>query len=131
MFICISDELDGMLASECCTLHTFRTMPSSSPVALILGAGANIGQTVARTFASKGYKVALAARSLNEADSTDNQLNITSDFSKSDDVVNAFNKSREAFGIPGVVVYNGKAAHSSSPLNPAEERSQRIDDDST
>jgi len=60
-------------------------MPSTSPVILILGAGPNIGQAVARTFASKGYKVALASRSLKEADSTDNQLNITADFSKDQD----------------------------------------------
>src|ERR1700724_1286767 len=59
-------------------------MPGTSPVILILGAGPNIGQAVARTFASKGYKVALTARSLREADSTDNQLNITSDFANPD-----------------------------------------------
>ena len=83
-------------------------MPGTSPVILILGAGPNIGQAVARTFASRGYKVALAARSVDEADNTDNQLNITSDFANSDDVVNAFNKVKKVFGIPSVVVYNGK-----------------------
>ena len=82
-------------------------MPSTSPVILILGAGPNIGQAVARTFASRGYKVALASRSLNEADSTDNQLNISSDFASSDDVVNAFKRVNKVFGIPSVVVYNG------------------------
>jgi len=84
-------------------------MPAKSPVILILGAGANIGQAVARTFASKGYKVAIAARSLKEADSTDNQLNIPSDFSKTDDVVNAFTKVNKVFGIPSVVIYNVSA----------------------
>lgn len=83
-------------------------MSGRSPVILILGAGPNIGQAVARTFASKGYKVALASRSLVEADSTDNQLNIKSDFSNTDDVVNAFKKVNKVFGIPSVVVYNGK-----------------------
>jgi NAD(P)-dependent dehydrogenase (short-subunit alcohol dehydrogenase family) len=92
-------------------------MPGTSPVILILGAGPNIGQAVARTFASRGYKVALAARSLNEADSTDNQLNITSDFSNSDDVINAFNKVSKVFGIPSVVVYNGKLWYPRMPLN--------------
>jgi len=82
-------------------------MPSTSPVILILGARPNIGQAVARTFASRGYKVALASRSLNEADSTDNQLNISSDFASSDDVVNAFKRVDKVFGIPSVVVYNG------------------------
>lgn len=91
-------------------------MAAKSPVVLILGAGPTIGHAVARTFASKGYKVALAARSLKEADSTDNQLNITSDFSKTDDVVNAFAKVKEVFGIPSVVVYNGKP---SSPTVPS------------
>ena len=84
-------------------------MPGTSPVILILGAGPNIGQAVARIFASKGYKVALAARSLREADSTDNQLNITSDFTNPDDVVNAFTKVKKVLGIPSVVVYNGKS----------------------
>ena len=84
-------------------------MPGTSPVILILGAGPNIGQAVTRTFASKGYKVAIASRSLREADSTDDQLNIASDFSNPDDVVNAFTKVRKALGIPSVVVYNGRS----------------------
>lgn len=88
-------------------------MAGASPVILILGAGPNIGQAVARTFASRGYKVALASRSLNVADSTDNQLNITSDFANSDDVVNAFQKVKKVFGIPSVVVYNGKSPEDS------------------
>ena len=79
-----------------------------SPVILILGAGPNIGHNVAKTFAASGYKVALAARSLKAADSTDSQLNIPSDFTKSDDVVNAFANAKKVFGIPpSVVVYNG------------------------
>jgi len=84
-------------------------MAAKYPVVLILGAGPNIGQAVARTFASKGYKVALAARSVKETDSTDTQLNIPSDFSKTDDVVNAFAKVKKVFGIPSVVVYNVSA----------------------
>jgi NAD(P)-dependent dehydrogenase (short-subunit alcohol dehydrogenase family) len=83
-------------------------MPGTSPVILILGAGPNIGQAVAKTFASKGFKVALAARSLREADSTENQLNITSDFANTDDIVNAFIKVKKVLGIPSLVVYNGK-----------------------
>ena len=82
---------------------------SASPVILILGAGAKIGFPVARHFASKGYKVALAARSLDEIESTDNQLNIRSDFSKPDDMVSVFAKVNTLLGTPSVVVYNGKA----------------------
>lgn len=87
-------------------------MTAKSPIVLILGAGSNVGQAVARKFASQGYRVALAARSLKEADSTDSQLNIPSDFSKTDDIVNAFAKVKEVFGIPSVVVYNGKPSSS-------------------
>lgn len=57
----------------------------------------------------KGYKVALAARSLREAESTDNQLNITSDFANPDDVINAFTRVKKVLGIPSVVVYNDKS----------------------
>lgn len=83
-------------------------MPGPNPIVLIFGAGPNIGQAVARKFASSGYKVALAARSLSEADSTSHHMNIKSDFAKTDDVVDAFKKVHKTFGIPSVVVYNGK-----------------------
>lgn len=83
-------------------------MTAKSPVALIIGAGPNIGQSLIRKFASKGFKVGVAARSVKESDSTDTQLNITSDFSKTEDVVKAFDKVKQAFGIPSVVIYNGK-----------------------
>lgn len=86
-------------------------MPRTSPVILILGAGPNIGQGVASIFASKGYKIAFAARSLEEADSTDSQLNIKSDFANPEDVVNAFTRTKKVLGIPSVVVYNGKSRH--------------------
>ena len=79
-----------------------------SPIILILGAGPNIGHHVAKTFAAHGYKVAIAARSVKEAESTDTQLNIPSDFTNPNDVVNAFSKVKNVFGIPSVVVYNGK-----------------------
>ena len=93
-------------------------MAAKTPVILILGAGAHVGHPVARHFASKGYKVALAARSLKEADSTDNQLNIPSDFSKTDDVVKAFAKVKKEFGIPSVVLYNGKPSSPAVSLQP-------------
>jgi NAD(P)-dependent dehydrogenase (short-subunit alcohol dehydrogenase family) len=84
-------------------------MPSTSPVILILGAGSNIGHHVARAFAAKGYKVALAARKLKEADNTAEQINIPSDLSDPSSVVNAFSKAKALFGVPpSVVIYNGE-----------------------
>lgn len=41
-------------------------MASASPVILILGSGPNIGQHVAQAFATKGYSVALASRTVTE-----------------------------------------------------------------
>lgn len=83
-------------------------MATSSPILLVLGAGSNVGQTVAKTFAAKGYKVALAARKLNESDSTQDTLNIQSDFSDPSSVVTVFEKVKAKFGVPSVVVYNGE-----------------------
>jgi hypothetical protein len=82
--------------------HTI--MPSTSPIVLILGAGPNIGQSVARGFAAKGYRVAVASR---KATGTPDQLHIPSDFSNPSAVTAAFAKAKEALGIPSVVVYNG------------------------
>ncbi|KAL7919890.1 hypothetical protein ACQKWADRAFT_315249 [Trichoderma austrokoningii] len=93
-------------------------MPGITPIVLILGAGPKVGLPTAKAFASKGYKVAVTARSLNEADSTDSQLNIKSDFANPDDVVSAFAKVKRELGIPNVVIYNAGAATFSPPNNP-------------
>jgi hypothetical protein len=79
----------------------------SKPVALILGAGPGIGQSVARAFASKGYSVAVASRTAKEVQS--DQQHITVDLSKPEAVPGVFETVREKLGsAPGVVVYNGK-----------------------
>ena len=93
-------------------------MAAKSPVILILGAGRKVGFPVARKFASNGYKVAVAARSLKEADSTENELHIPSDFSKTDDVVKAFAQVKKVFGIPSVVLYNGMPSPLAAQLPP-------------
>ncbi|KAF5635716.1 short chain type dehydrogenase [Fusarium sp. NRRL 25303] len=85
-------------------------MASKSPIVLILGSGPNIGQSVARKFASKGFRVAIASRSQKEADSTDKQLNIKTDLTKPLEVADAFGKVKTTFGTPSVVVYNASAA---------------------
>ncbi|KAI5459149.1 hypothetical protein BGZ63DRAFT_415800 [Mariannaea sp. PMI_226] len=93
-------------------------MASTSPVALILGAGANIGQNVARAFVAKGYKVALAARSLQEDDSTPDQLHIKGDFSDADSIAGIFAKVKSQLGTPYVVVYNAAAVTPQKPETP-------------
>nr|OQO15572.1 hypothetical protein B0A51_17395 [Rachicladosporium sp. CCFEE 5018] len=86
-------------------------MAAKSPVVLILGAGPNIGAGVAKAFAAKGYNIGLAARSVKSSEDTDTQINIPADFSKTEDVVNAFDVVKKKFGIPHVVVYNVSVAH--------------------
>ncbi|CZR47878.1 uncharacterized protein FPRO_13545 [Fusarium proliferatum ET1] len=85
-------------------------MAAKSPIVLILGSGPNIGQSVARKFASQGFRVAIASRSQKEADSTDKQLNIKTDLTKPLEVTDAFSKVKTTFGTPSVVVYNASAA---------------------
>jgi NAD(P)-dependent dehydrogenase (short-subunit alcohol dehydrogenase family) len=94
----------------------------ASPVILILGAGKGVGKGVASAFASKGYKVALAARSLKEAESTSDQLNIKSDFANPDDVVYAFTRTKKELGVPSVVLYNGKSRSLPTPSTPSPKR---------
>jgi NAD(P)-dependent dehydrogenase (short-subunit alcohol dehydrogenase family) len=82
-------------------------MASKAPIALILGAGANIGEATARLFSSQGWRVALVARSLQASESTETQIKIPGDFAQPSDIVRVFDKVKETFGIPSVVVYNG------------------------
>ncbi|KFY74235.1 hypothetical protein V499_05733 [Pseudogymnoascus sp. VKM F-103] len=93
-------------------------MVNTSPVVLILGSGPNIGKHVARAFAAKGYKVALASRSLKEADSTADQVNISGDFSDPESVIKTFSKVKSLLGAPSVVVYNAAAATQNNPKDP-------------
>ncbi|MCJ1385554.1 hypothetical protein MMC17_008677 [Xylographa soralifera] len=93
-------------------------MPNTSPVILILGSGPNVGQHVARAFATKGYKVALASRRLKEEDSTADQLNISSDLSDPGSVIKVFSKVNALLGVPSVVIYNAFAATPGDVKNP-------------
>lgn len=80
---------------------------NTSPIILILGAGPNIGQHVARAFAAKGYKVALVSRQPRERDNTADLINISGDLSDPNSVIQAFSKVKALLGLPSVVVYNG------------------------
>ncbi|KPM40398.1 hypothetical protein AK830_g6145 [Neonectria ditissima] len=78
---------------------------SSAPIVLILGAGSNIGQSVAQAFAAKGYKTAL--------------LNIAGDLSDLETVVGAFSKVKAVLGNhPSVVVHNVAAVTPNPPNDP-------------
>jgi NAD(P)-dependent dehydrogenase (short-subunit alcohol dehydrogenase family) len=82
-------------------------MSARAPVALILGAGSNVGDHVGRAFAAKGYKIALAARSVKEQDSTSDKLLVRGDFADPESITSIFTKVRSQLGVPHVVIYNG------------------------
>jgi NAD(P)-dependent dehydrogenase (short-subunit alcohol dehydrogenase family) len=79
----------------------------STPVLFILGAGPKIGLSVANAFAAKGYKIALAARSVQDGIADDGCLHLQLDLADTKAVQEAFTKVKEKLGIPSVVVYNG------------------------
>lgn len=80
---------------------------SASKVLLILGAGGNVGASVAKLFGQNGYKVAMVARRLKDSVNDDGQLEIQADLAHAESVESAFDKVIDKFGIPNVVVYNG------------------------
>ena len=75
---------------------------------LILGAGKNVGASVARMFAQKGYKVAIAARQLQDTTDSEGKLTIAADLADPKSVGTVFDKVENAFGPINVVVYNGR-----------------------
>jgi hypothetical protein len=84
--------------------------PSFHPVAIILGAGANIGANAARVFANSGYRVALAARKLQNEQPEADRLHIQADFANPSTINAAFDSVEKAFGPANVIIYNGAPA---------------------
>ena len=83
-------------------------MSTSSPVALIFGAGKNIGAGVAKAFSAEGYKIATVSRTATtDPISNEGRLHIESDLSDPNDVSGVFETVRKRLGHPSVVVYNG------------------------
>jgi NAD(P)-dependent dehydrogenase (short-subunit alcohol dehydrogenase family) len=78
-----------------------------SSVLLILGAGANVGAHVARLFRKEGFKVAIAARSVNSQADDTSDLAVKADFSDPTSIKSVFTEVKGKLGIPNVVVYNG------------------------
>ena len=88
--------------------HARSKANMTKPIAFIIGAGQNIGASTAKVLRSKGYRIALAARSLKPEDSTSETLHLTLDLSKPESVGPAFASLRKQWGEPSVVFYNGE-----------------------
>lgn len=79
-------------------------------IALILGSGPRVGQSVAERFAKDGYKVAIASRSGNGSKNAAGFLALKADFTKPETIQPVFEGVKSEFGAyPSVVVYNAAA----------------------
>jgi len=85
-----------------------------SKVAVVLGVGPGIGRSVAKKFASSGYRVALLARKQDNLitiqkeieDSGHYSMSFTVDASSEESVKKTFTEIRSKLGPPEVLVYN-------------------------
>lgn len=94
-------------------------MASSPLVAVVLGAGSNVGAKVAQQLGSDGYKVATVSRSGKGGESNNVALSIAADLVDPSAVSGIFEEVRTKLGEPSVVVYNGRRLRLTclSPLN--------------
>ncbi|KAJ7579756.1 hypothetical protein C8J56DRAFT_1016244 [Mycena floridula] len=87
----------------------------SQLIALILGAGSNVGKSVAATLKSHGYRVALGSRNPDfEGVKADGYFAVRVDVSNTDSIIEAFTTVNKDLGPPNVVIYNA-ATHTSPP----------------
>src|SRR5436309_1842565 len=83
---------------------------STKLIALILGAGPNVGAALARNFAKAGYSIALAARRVNSGTSPEGYLSIKADLSNPSSVPSIFQTVKSELGTsPNIVIYNAAA----------------------
>ncbi|KAI5481567.1 hypothetical protein MNV49_002793 [Pseudohyphozyma bogoriensis] len=93
-------------------------MSPTTKVLFILGGGENIGASLAEKFSQEGYKVAIAARSVENGIGREGYLHVKADLSHPDLLAGAFEHVTSTFGVPpSVVVYNAAANnYSKDPL---------------
>lgn len=84
---------------------------SALRILLVLGAGKNIGQGVAKSFKAAGYKIALVSRGASDGQTTsEGILTLRGDLSKPTTVPALFKTVTEKLGgAPTVVIYNAAA----------------------
>lgn len=84
---------------------------AAKQVILILGAGPRVGASVADSFASNGYHVAIASRKGTGSKNTQGFLSLKADFTKPDSISAIFDAVKAEFhSAPSVVVYNAATA---------------------
>ena len=79
----------------------------ASRIAILIGAGKNIGAATVDTFKAAGFKIAFASRSAAEA-KDDSSMAVKCDLTQPKTVNEVFDIVRKTWGEPSVVIYNGK-----------------------
>ncbi|TQS31589.1 hypothetical protein Golomagni_08125, partial [Golovinomyces magnicellulatus] len=83
---------------------------TNNPVALILGSGPRVGNSVARRLANNGYAVAVASRKGTGSRNDQGVLDIKADFSHVESIQHVFSTVKAEFGQPpSIVIYNAAA----------------------
>lgn len=102
-------------------------MSFKTKIALVLGAGKNIGYGVAQKFSNAGYKVAVVSRNAAHNTTTpEGYLSLKADLGKPESVPQIFESVKKAFGgPPSAVIYN--AASLSPPSDPENPFSVPLD----
>lgn len=90
------------------------TSSSSKPTVLILGAGANVGLSVARHFKQDGWAVAGAGRTKKADVDAAVDLFVQADFADPATLAGVFAETQQKLGVPSCVVYNGARSPCSS-----------------
>jgi NAD(P)-dependent dehydrogenase (short-subunit alcohol dehydrogenase family) len=76
-------------------------------IILILGAGPNVGLSLATHFSKNGFKTAIVSRNPSAELSAAADLTLKADFQDPKSIKGFFEEVREKLGVPNVVVYNG------------------------
>ncbi|CAG8974797.1 hypothetical protein HYALB_00000410 [Hymenoscyphus albidus] len=77
-----------------------------SKIILILGAGKNVGLSIANLFSTHGYKIALASRSGAPLGEGKGFLSIKADFTDPKSMEGVFERVKRELGVPNVIVFN-------------------------
>ncbi|KAH8645853.1 hypothetical protein BGZ60DRAFT_555809 [Tricladium varicosporioides] len=96
---------------------------ATSKILLILGAGANVAQSTAALFASKGYKIALMSRHGPSADSP--YFHVQGNLARPESVKEVFAAVEEKYGnSPNVVIHNAYHVYNTGtdPLSLSQEQ---------
>ncbi|KAF9014569.1 hypothetical protein BDZ89DRAFT_995096 [Hymenopellis radicata] len=91
---------------------------SSKLVALIIGAGSNVGDSVAQTLLKQNYKVAVGSRNPKRDNLPAGLYPFTVDVTKPESIKSAFEKVTTEVGPPNIVIFNAATLEFSNAADP-------------